>query len=97
MRDIVKIGNFTSDGAVIEIVLIGNGGRLSGGTGAAHKIRDGLYILAADPPDHCSLLIYVSRSRVGIEGLHADESLERFCPNKIHWLPAKLNQGINLP
>lgn len=97
VRDIVKIGNFTSDGAAIEIVLIGNGGAAFRGTGAAHEIRDSLYILAADPPDHCSLLIYASRSRVGIEGLHADESLERFCPNKIHWLPGKLNQGINLP
>ncbi|MGG1948798.1 hypothetical protein AB1286_28985 [Trinickia sp. NRRL B-1857] len=91
VRDIAKIGNFTSDGATIEIVLIGNGGRLYGATGEARKIRDGLYILSADPVDHCSLLIHVSRSRIGIEGLQADENLQRFCPSKIFWLPVKVN------
>ncbi|WP_116138809.1 hypothetical protein [Trinickia diaoshuihuensis] len=91
VRDIAKIGNFTSDGATIEIVLIGNGGRLYGGTGEARKIGGGLYILSADSVDHCSLRIHVSRSRIGIEGLRSRHDSGRFCPVKILWLPAKLH------
>jgi len=90
VRDTVKIGNFTDDGATIEIVLIGNGERLYGGTGEASKIRGDLYLLAAAQVDHCTLLIHFDRSRIGIEGLHSDKDSSRFCPSKTLWLPAKV-------
>ncbi|MBN3792229.1 hypothetical protein [Burkholderia sp. Ac-20353] len=89
VRDTVKIGNFDVDGATVDIVLVGNGERLLGGSGNARRIHSGLYELSADHPDHCALKLYVEPRRIGIKGTQGDAADDRFCPIETIWIPIK--------
>jgi hypothetical protein len=85
--DVVKLGNFTSEGATVDIVLVGNGERMYGASGDVRKVRDDLYVLQGDGDDSCTLMIHVEDSRIGIEGLPSVSDTSRFCPEQSIWLP----------
>jgi hypothetical protein len=85
--DIVELGNFTSDGATIMIVLEGNGEHLTGASGDLHRVHNALYVLPAHGEESCTLIIHVDGSRIGIEGIPFENDNSRFCPNDPIWLP----------
>lgn len=85
--DIVELGNFTSQGATVDIVFVGNGERMYGASGDVIKVREGLYVLPDEGDDSCTLMIHAEGSRTGIEGLPSVGHNSRFCPSKPIWLP----------